>query len=124
MQTTWEIPKYSTDKTVVPLRKQKDNPNSLYNFYKSWIAYRNSSECMTFGDLSATPFHIREVISAVRTRGDKKCLALHNLSDVEITVSLDEVAEFNKIDFSTSSEISLSGNKLKLPAYSSAVLKN
>ena len=124
MQTTWEIPKYSTDKTVVPLRTQKDNPNSLYNFYKRWIAYRNSNECMTFGDLSATPFHIREVISAVRTQGDKKCLALHNLSDLEITVSLDEVAEFNKIDFSTSSEISLSGNKLKLPAYSSAVLKN
>ncbi len=124
MQTTWEIPKYSTDKTVVPLRTQKDNPNSLYNFYKRWIAYRNSNECMTFGDLSATSFHIREVISAVRTRGDKKCLALHNLSDVEITVSLDEVAEFNKIDFSTSSEIDLSGNKLKLPAFSSAVLKN
>ena len=124
MQTTWEVPKYSTDKTVVPLRKQKEDPNSVFNFYKKWISYRNANEILTLGELSTTPFQIDEVVSMVRTLGDKKLLALHNLSDVEVTVPLSEVGEFTKIDFAPQDGVILSGHQIILPAHSSAVLKN
>ncbi len=124
MQTTWEIPKYSTDKTVVPLAKQKKDRSSLYNFYRKWIEYRNNNEVLTRGELSMTAFTIHEVVSMIRVLGEEKRLALHNLSDVEVTVSLEEEKEFTKIDFSTNKEAALKKNKLKLPAYSSVVLKN
>ena len=124
MQTTWEIPKYSTDETVIPLAKQRTDPGSLYNFYKRWIAYRNSNEILTKGDLSATPFHRREIIGVIRTIGEKKRLALHNLSDAEINLPLDELPEFNKIDFSSDGGASVSSSEVRLPAYGSVVLKN
>ncbi|NOT76452.1 MAG: alpha-amylase [Cyclobacteriaceae bacterium] len=124
LQTTWEIPKYSTDQTVVPLSKQKKDSKSLYNFYKKWIAYRNENEVMTLGELSTTPLSIVEVVTMVRTLGEVKRMALHNLSDVEVTVSLDQVSDFKKIDFTTNKDAALKKDKLRLPAYSSVVLKN
>ncbi|CAN5324923.1 alpha-amylase family glycosyl hydrolase [soil metagenome] len=124
MQTTWEVPKYSTDKTVVPLRKQIKNDSSLYNFYKKWIAYRNESDVLTRGELEEAPFAIREVVTMIRAIGNEKLMALHNLSDIEVTVSLEEAAEFKNIDFRTSKHAVLKSDKLKLPAFSSVVLKN
>ncbi len=124
LQTTWETPKYSTDKTVVPLNRQKKDKSSLFNFYKKWIAYRNENEVMTRGELSVPPFSMREVVTIIRTMDQDRRLALHNISDIEITVGLEEVSEFSKIDFTTNKEAGLKGSKLKLPAYSSVVLKN
>jgi glycosidase len=124
MQTTWEVPKYSTDQTVTPLQKQKDDPSSLYNFYKNWIAYRNANEILTLGELSTTPFHMDEVVSMIRAMGSEKLLALHNISDVEMTVSLDEVSEFKTVDFSTQEGLLISAGHITLPAHSSVVLKN
>jgi len=123
MQTTWEIPKYSTDKTVIPLKQQKRKSSSLYNFYKKWIAYRNESDVMTLGELTETPFTIKEVVTMIRSSGEQKLLALHNVSDIEITVSLESIPEFKKIDFTTNKKAVLKEDTLILPAYSSVVLK-
>ncbi len=79
---------------------------------------------MTLGELTETPFTIKEVVTMIRSSGDQKLLALHNVSDIEITVSLEDVAEFKKIDFTTNKKAVLKENKLVLPAYSSVVLKN
>ena len=123
-QTTWEIPKYSTDKMVVPLSIQRNNPKSLFNFYKKWIGYRNSTEILTLGDLAATPFQLPEVVSLIRTFGSQKRLVLHNVSDAEVIVPLQGLEEFQTIDISSHDGINISGNTIKLPASSSVVLKN
>ena len=41
MQTSWEKPEFSTDKTVVPQQAQEIGPASLLNFYKKLINIRN-----------------------------------------------------------------------------------
>ncbi len=124
MQTSWEIPKYSTDKTVVPLRKQREDPNSMFSFYKKWITYRNRNAILTLGELSNSPIHMPEIVSMVRSMGNKRLLALHNLTDSEIIIPLHEVPEFEEVDFMTNEGIAISEKQIKLPAHSSVVLKN
>ena len=124
-ETSWEEPRYSTAQSVVPFSKQKDDPKSLYNFYKKLIRYRNSSPELTYGDIDDTGIEISEVVSFIRAHEKNKILVLHNISDVEVTVSLNEkTGEFNKIDFDTGGEeISIADGQIKLPAYSTVVLK-
>ncbi|MBY0432920.1 MAG: alpha-amylase [Cyclobacteriaceae bacterium] len=124
MQTKWEEPKYSTSATVKPLSLQKNDPLSLMNYYKRWIAYRNGSDVMTIGTLSPSPFKITEVVSMIRSLGESKRLALHNISDVEVTVSLAEAGEFSAVEFSTAEGIVIADNAIKIPAHHSVVLTN
>ncbi len=123
-QTTWAVPKYSTYEAVVPLSIQRNDPKSLYSFYRKWIHHRNSSEVLTLGELSVTPIQMPEVISLIRTLGSQKRLALHNVSEEMVTVSLVGLDEFSQIDITTIEGIDISENELKLPAFSSVVLKN
>jgi alpha-amylase len=123
-QTSWEVPKYSTSETVIPLYKQKENPSSLYSFYRRIIQYRNSSTVLTYGGLDNAPVNIREVVSFIREKESEKCLVLHNISDVEVTIKLvEELTEFQSIEFTTNKEASVRDGEVRLPAYASVVLK-
>jgi glycosidase len=120
MQTRWLAPRYSTDQTVTPLAQQQNDPQSLYHFYKKWIAYRNRSEPLTYGGVEPGPDYPVEVLSFVRQHNGHQALTVHNLSDVEVT--LPPTAPFRKIDFSTSADARLSEEGLALPAFSSVVM--
>lgn len=123
-QTRWEEPKYSNDQTVVPYVKQKDDPASLYNFYKRFIQYRNSSRVLTYGNLDATPLKINEVVSFIREKDGDKLLVMHNVSDVELTIDLKEYfSDLQTIEFATSNGARVDDGELKLPPYTSVVLK-
>jgi alpha-amylase len=121
MQTSWEVPKYSTEKEVIPLSKQKEDPNSTYQFYKEWIAYRNASDALTNGNIERSGMSSTEVVSYFRQKGDEKLLVLHNISDVEVTIPL---TEKYRIDFSTKKGMALSDNEIQMPAHSTAILAN
>jgi alpha-amylase len=121
MQTSWEAAKYSTDKEVIPFSKQKDDPNSIYQFYKKWITYRNSSDALTNGTVERSGMSSTEMVSYLRQKGDEKLLVLHNISDVEVTIPL---TEKYKIDFSTQEGIAISNNEIKIPAHSTVILAN
>ena len=57
------------------------------------------------------------------SEGDNR-LVLHNVSDVEVTVSLnDALADYDLIEFTSSTQAKITADGLKLPAYSSVVLK-
>lgn len=118
-QTTWEAAIYSTDATVAPLSRQKEDPASIYQFYKKWIAYRNASSALTYGSIEPSGIESKEVISFYRTSEKEKVLVLHNVSDTPATITL---PEFHDIDFQTG-EIKLTDKKVVLPAYATAVLK-
>jgi alpha-amylase len=122
-QTSWMEAKLSTDKTVVPLSQQRNDPASLYAFYRKLIHYRNSSAPLTFGDIDFSPLERREVISFKRTFQGKTLLVLHNISDVEVTIPLDELSEFKEIDFTTHDGVQINENKIPLPAFSTVVLR-
>lgn len=122
-QTTWEEPKYSTEKTVSPLAVQKTDKNSLYNFYKGLIDYRNDSEALTYGTIELAPQTSSEIISFFRVKDGSKLFVLHNISDVEVTVSID-LDELYRLNYSTKNGVELRETEIVLPAYSTAILEN
>jgi len=124
MQTSWEAPRYSNDQTVVPFMKQKEDPSSLYNFYRRFIQYRNSSNVLTYGGIDTTPINIRELVSFIREKDGEKRLVIHNISDMDVTVKLTGALEqFSTIEFDSSSEAKVNPDGLMLPAYASVILK-
>jgi alpha-amylase len=125
MQTSWEVPQYSTDKTVVPFSKQQRDSKSLYNFYKTLIHYRNSSDALTYGDIANTGIEADEIVSFIRKKDNSELLILHNVSDVEVTIPLpDRLGRFNEIDFDTEGgKVAIQNGEIKLPAYSTIIIK-
>ncbi len=123
-ETHWMEAKLSTDKTVVPYAKQKDDPASLLNFYKKFIRYRNRSDVLTLGKIDFSPITQKEIVSFIRSYNGKALLVVHNISEVDVTINLEgELKDFDEVDFNSGASVKLSGHKLTVPAYSSSVLK-
>lgn len=122
-QTSWEEPRYSTDKSVVPLAVQKTDKNSIYNFYKELIEYRNDSPAMTYGSIELAPPTSNEIVSFFRVKDGEKLFVLHNISDVEVTVPI-SLDELYRLDYTTNSSVELRETEIVMPAYSSAILEN
>jgi glycosidase len=120
MQTSWETPRYSTDETVVPYTQQQKDPGSLLNFYKKLITFRNSSRPLTYGEIQPAGTHIEEVVSFKRTYENEEILVLHNVSDVEVSVPLEE--GFGEVVFSTVADVNVDTEVIALPAYSTVIL--
>lgn len=124
MQTSWEEPKYSSSQTVVPLGEQRQDPSSLYNFYKKLIHVRNGSKALTFGSIGNSDFNRTEVVSFKRKYEQEEMLVLTNVSDVEVTLELTgENGKFDKIEYDLKETSSLINGALKLPAFSTVILK-
>ena len=124
MQTSWEAPKFSNDDTVIPLSKQKDDPASLYNFYKRFIHYRNSSKALSYGSIDTASINIREIVSFIRSKDGDNRLVLHNVSDVEVTIKLTAaLADYKVIEFDSFNTTSINNSEVRLPAFASVVLK-
>ena len=122
MQTSWETPRYSTSKTVVPYGAQKDDPASLLRFYRDLITFRNSSRPLTYGDIEPSGTHIEEVVSFKRRYENEELLVLHNVSDIEVTVEVEQ--GFNRIVYSTVGDnIHRSEIDITLPAFSTIMLE-
>jgi alpha-amylase len=122
-QTSWEEPRYSTESTVVPLADQVKDDKSLFNFYKEWVASRNESNVLTYGTVELPEIEMKEIVSYFRTLGEDKLFIIHNISDVEVTMSID-LDEIYRLEFGTKGGIELRETEIVMPAYSTAVLIN
>ena len=85
-QTNWEEIKNNTN--TPSLEVQKKNPDSLYNYYKKWIALRNENEALKYGDLKIVNVNDNQILAYKRTYKNKSVIVLHNLSDTENLVTL------------------------------------
>jgi alpha-amylase len=122
--TSWTVPRFSTEASVPPLALQEQDRQSVYHHYKTWIAYRNSSKILTYGNILAVGGLPNEVVGLKRTFENQSVLVLHNISDVEVTITLkNELGEFDAIDFSTNAANRLEDATLTLAAYSTVVLE-
>lgn len=122
-QATWIEPKYSTDKTVTPLSAQKEDPESLYNIYKSWIQVRNASSLLSYGEIALAETGKPEVVSFIRSNNDTACLVLHNLSKKTVQLELnDSLAKFSSTYYQTNEKIKMEGKVVTLPPHSSIIL--
>jgi glycosidase len=124
MQTAWEKPQFSTDSTVVPISKQRDDENSLYNFYRKLISTRNNSPTLTYGDIDHADIKISEVVSFKRLHEKDQVLVMHNVSDVEITIPLvDGNKDFTEVLYDMNGTAKVAEGELMLPAYTTVILK-
>lgn len=122
-QTRWEEPRYSTPKTVAPFEVQKGDPNSVYNFYRDLIEYRNDSQALTYGTIELSPIQLSEIVSFYRVKDGEKLFVIHNISDVEVTVPID-LDELYRLDFSTNPRIEVRDTEVVMPAHSTAIFKD
>jgi alpha-amylase len=123
LQSNWYTANFSNDKTVVPFSKQKNDPNSIYSYYKKFINYRNSSQALTLGTIDYSSLGLQEVVSFIRKHSTEEVLVLHNVADVEVTIELPAALhKFSSIDFKTNGG-SLTDNTLTIPSCGSIILK-
>ena len=117
-RTKWIEPIYNTDSSVSPLKAQLKDQQSVFNFYRSWISYRNASKVLTSGALEPTTFQQSGLISFYRVFEERRNLVLHNISAADISI----LVNAGNVDFATNPSVQLSEGKLYLPKGASAVL--
>lgn len=123
MEAAWQQPRYSTAETVVPFRRQRDDPASLYNFYRNLVRFRNGSAALTYGDIEAVDVPADEIVAFIRRHENEEVLVIHNVSDVEVTVNLGEgERRFEAVEYSTADQVSTSDGTIRVPAYTTIVL--
>lgn len=124
LQTSWEKAEFSTDKTVVPLSAQQNDANSLFSFYQRLIRYRNTSLPLTQGDIEYSGIHASEIVSFKRIHGNDEELVLHNVSDVEVTVTLEsDNVKFDNVRFSSKDGFTIQDGQVTVPAFGTIILK-
>lgn len=121
MDTTWE--KASSNRDTVPLSVQKDDPDSMYSFYKKLIAVRKSSTALTSGKFEALDTGRKAIMGYTRTSSDENVVVLHNFSGSAATFDL-ALADGTKTLMSDSANSSVSGSTVTLDGYASLILRS
>ncbi len=112
------------------VKQQQKDKSSILNFYKRVIRVKNQNPAIARGTIGKTKIFDDSAVCSyyVEYKGDK-LLIVHNLSkDESKTLKLTDNAEL-RAGFNASnskndkSEVELSGSELKMPSYSTAVLK-
>ena len=105
--------------------EQKDDPFSIYNYYRQAIALRNALPVIARGKQTCEAGLNVGCVSAVRkTWNEEECVILLNVNDEAGTSDLSAYADW-ELTASLSvdeSEVTLDGSTLNLPAYGVAIL--
>jgi glycosidase len=64
----------------ISMEEQRNNPNSLFNWYKAMIALKQSNAALAIGSYENVPNENQHVFSFYRIQGHKKVLVVANLS--------------------------------------------
>jgi glycosidase len=123
VRPTWEVPRNSTDTTVVPLAQQMKDKNSLYQHYKTVIQLRNGSKALTYGELEPVDLGNGVLCAFTRSSDEESVLVVHNLSKSPVTATLPgDLAGYNKIGFKKG-EVTLKNTALSMPPYSTVIVR-
>lgn len=109
-------------------KQQSEDSCSILSFYRRLIKIKNQNPEIARGTIDENESGDDSVMSCKLTSGDTTLLVYHNLSqEEERTVELSGDAELRGTliasDNAENNSVSLDGKSLKLPAYSTAVLK-
>ncbi|WP_324254089.1 alpha-amylase family glycosyl hydrolase [Paenibacillus sp. 1001270B_150601_E10] len=120
--TNWEPA--SSNETTVAVEAQMKDPNSLWNHYKTMIAYRNVDPILQDGGIQSYVSGVPEVAGFIRATKDEARLVLHNLSGVKQQVKLTEDAAntLKTVSFASAEGAELANATLTLLPYSTVVL--
>ena len=109
------------------LEDQREDVNSVYNYYRQAIAIRNGLPVISHGVITAeTALNVGCVSAMRKTWNDEQCIILMNIDDDEAgaTVDLSAYADWTMVaTLSANGEkVVLDGTTLTMPAYGIAVL--
>lgn len=118
-QTTWIIPRHDTGANAPSVEAQLGDPESLLNHYKTMIHLRRSQPVLLFGNILESPIKEQGSLSFVREYEGEQLLIVHNLGKTEL--SMEVVAEFNRIFFASDMAYTMNDGVLLLPPYSTII---
>ncbi len=119
------------------VKQQQSEPDSVLSFYKRVIRIKNQNPAIARGDYKALDLDNTELIANTVEYKGKKLAVIHNLSDSEeITVENELLSDSELVgdlvasngekaddDSVRSANVSLTGSKLILPPFSTAVVE-
>ncbi|MGE8206577.1 glycoside hydrolase family 13 protein [Heyndrickxia sp. NPDC080065] len=76
----------------INVERQKDDPNSIYHFYKKMIALKKSNKVFTYGVYDLLLEDHPQIFAYTRTLEKEKVLILTNLSDQAASYSFNEIS--------------------------------
>ena len=117
--------KHQIDTTV---KSQLEDEDSMLNHYSALIAMRNRYDAIALGDYSAVTFDQTSFGGFVVKYNDEILGIFHNVSSEDLVIDLAECdglseIEFSKVLESFGGKAKLKGGILKIPAYTSVILK-
>ena len=71
-------------------KKQVDDPESVFNYYRKLIALRKEKEIIVYGTYDLLLPESEEIYMYTRTLGEEKLLVVCNFSEKEIAVEIPE----------------------------------
>lgn len=76
--------------TQINAKKQVDDPESIFNYYRKLIALRKEKEIIVYGTYNLLLPDSEEIYAYTRTLGEDKLLVVCNFSEKEVTVEVPE----------------------------------
>jgi len=112
----------------ISLEEERNNPNSLWNFYRQIIKLRQSNEALTEGSYKTLQNDNAQVFSFLRYTKNKAVAIVLNLSDAQqkATVNLkgETILQHGKNLFGTANTVITNSNlQVDLPAYGATILQ-
>jgi glycosidase len=123
MRPKWLSPTYSTDKTVVPVEAQLLDSKSLLIRYKELLQVRKSVRALIVGSFQSSALNSKQLLAYYRIYNNQQCLVLHNITATKKSVTItDKEKPFSTVAYQTAKNITMEGDKINLPPYSSVIL--
>lgn len=119
--TTWESD--SLNKKVDALDKQKDDENSMYNFYKKVIDLRKAHTALTDGSYSPLDLQNGMVMAYERKSSDEDLIIIHNMSSSSNIKLSNDSFKGAKTVYSDYADTALNGNTVNLEPYSTIIIQ-
>lgn len=128
-ETKWDPIKNSNQ--IISWEKQKDDPNSLYNYYKTIIRVRQGNEALMKGNFEDLKTGSKKVIGYKRNLIDngsvkKSVIVLHNLNSEEQTIKVEGI-DFTGMKFyyesTGSGKNKINGSEIKIAPQTTVILE-
>ncbi len=118
--TTWEIDEANAN--LAPFDEQKNDDNSMYNYYKKLITLRNSNASLSKGSYKAVDTGNEAIMAYIREYEGEKVMVIHNLSGTKQDINLSDYS-FGEVLLSQRSGSTVNGNSIAIEKISSLILK-
>jgi glycosidase len=102
----------------ISLEEEKNDPNSLWNFYRTMIGLRRSNPVLIKGGYKTLTNNSDKVFSFERAEGNKKVIIVINLSDKNQDVAIQSSAtKLKSLYGEAKAKVNLNEIATSLPAY-------